>query len=250
MNFVCPYCNQPTTITSPNKDADWHRIAIAAEQLSYKHRLGIRYLAIACPNKKCKRLTFTFTLTGATNDTYRSEETNKVVQKWSLLPESKAKPQPTYIPKQIVQDYIEACRINQLSPKASATLARRCLQGMIRDFHGIKKGTLNEEITTLKGIIPNNEWQAIDALRSIGNIGAHMEKNVNLIVDISEGEADKLIAFIEYLFKQWYVKRQDDQENLAAVQAMAGIKKAEKKIAKQPTAKSDTSSKVINKADN
>lgn len=202
----------------------------------------MRYLAIACPNKKCKRLTFTFTLTGATNQSYNSEETTKVVQKWNLLPESKAKPQPSYIPKQIVQDYTEACRINQLSPKASATLARRCLQGMIRDFHGIQKGTLNEEITALKGIIPNDEWQAIDALRSIGNIGAHMEKDVNLIVDISEGEADKLIAFIEYLFKQWYVKRQDDKENLAAVQAMAGIKKAEKKAGKQPAAKANTSS--------
>jgi hypothetical protein len=243
MNFVCPYCNQPTTITSPNKDGDWHRIAIAAEQLSYKHRLGMRYLAIACPNKKCKRLTFTFTLTGATNEMYHSEETTKVVQKWNLLPESKAKPQPSYIPKQIIQDYTEACRINQLSPKASATLARRCLQGMIRDFHSIKKGTLNEEITALKGIIPNDEWQAIDALRSIGNIGAHMEKDVNLIVDISEGEADKLIAFIEYLFKQWYVKRQDDKENLAAVQAMAGIKKAEKQAAKKQPVKPSGSGK-------
>lgn len=243
MNFVCPYCNQPTTITSPNKDTDWSRIDIAAEQLSYKHRLGVRYLAIACPNKKCKRLTFTLKLTGATNQSYNSSETDKVVQKWNLLPESKAKPQPSYIPKQIVQDYVEACRINQLSPKASATLARRCLQGMIRDFHGVKKGTLNEEITALKGVIPNDEWQAIDALRSIGNIGAHMEKDVNLIVDISEGEADKLIAFIEYLFKQWYVKRQDDKENLAAVQAMAGIKKAEKKAASKPQPKTGSSVK-------
>ncbi len=100
---------------------------------------------------------------------------------------------------------------------------------MIRDFHGIKKNTLNEEITALNGVIPNDEWQAIDALRSIGNIGAHMEKDVNLIVSISEGEADKLIAFIEYLFKQWYVKRHDDQENLATIKALAGIKKAEKK---------------------
>ena len=238
MNFVCPYCNQPTTITSPNKDDNWHRIDIAAEHLSYKHRLGIRYSAIACPNKKCKRLTFTFTLTGATSEMY-SKETSKTVQKWSLLPESKAKPQPSYILEQIVQDYTEACRISQLSPKASATLARRCLQGMIRDFHGIKKGTLNEEITALKGIIPNDEWQAIDALRLIGNIGAHMEKDVNLIVEISEGEAEKLIVFIEYLFKQWYVKKYEHEENLAAVRAIAGIKKAEKKAAKQSSATSD-----------
>lgn len=238
MNFTCPYCNQHTTITSPNKDADWNRIDIAAEQLSYKHRLGIRYLAISCPNKKCKRLTFSLKLTGATNVTYNSSETTKIVQKWDLLPETKAKPQPSYITKVVVQDYIEACRISQLSPKASAALARRCLQGMIRDFHSVKKDTLFAEIDALKGVIPNDEWEAIDALRSIGNIGAHMEKDVNLIIDIDENEADKLIAFIEYLFRQWYIKRHDDQENLAAVKAMAGIKQEQRK--QKPTPKQST----------
>jgi hypothetical protein len=72
-------------------------------------------------------------------------------------------------------------------------------------------------------------WNALDALRKIGNIGSHMEKDVNLIIDIKPDEADKLIAFIEYLFKQWYVKRHDDQENLASVQALAGIKTEQKK---------------------
>jgi mRNA-degrading endonuclease HigB of HigAB toxin-antitoxin module len=100
---------------------------------------------------------------------------------------------------------------------------------MIREFHEITKDTLHKEITALKGVIPNSEWEAIDGLRKLGNIGAHMENDVNLIVDISEGEADSLIAFIEYLFKQWYVKRHDDQENLASVQALAGIKQAQRK---------------------
>jgi hypothetical protein len=48
-------------------------------------------------------------------------------------------PLPDYIPEQIKDDYYEACSILNLSPKASATLARRCLQGMIRDFWGITK---------------------------------------------------------------------------------------------------------------
>ena len=56
------------------------------------------------------------------------------------MPESDAKPQPEFIPEAIRQDYREACRIRDLSPKASATLARRCLQGMIRDFCAITRG--------------------------------------------------------------------------------------------------------------
>ncbi|MEI8253036.1 MAG: hypothetical protein WCG25_04765 [bacterium] len=47
---------------------------------------------------------------------------------WQLLPVSEAKVLPDYIPDPIKQDYYEACRIRDLSPKASATLSRRCLQ--------------------------------------------------------------------------------------------------------------------------
>lgn len=245
MNFLCPYCNHTTTITEPNKHNHWAKVDIDAKYLNYDHELGVGFLAIVCPNKDCKELTLVTRLTGASGShnpiTGRRvviENVTTLRAEWPLLPESDAKPQPSYIPKAIVQDYTEACRIKYLSPKASATLARRCLQGMIRDFHGISKGTLNDEITALKGTIPNDEWSALDALRSIGNIGAHMEKDVNLIIDVTPDEAEKLIAFIEYLFKQWYIKRHDDQENLASIQAIAGIKKTQKQdlVIKRPTA--------------
>ena len=237
MNFTCPYCNHITTITDPNRYNTWSRVDIDNKLLDYDdEEIGVGFLAIACPNPSCKQITLSARLTGATyyNPTvglggWRQMSNDDVDKTWQLLPQSNAKPQPNYIPKQIVDDYTEACLIKDLSPKASATLARRCLQGMIRDFHSIKKNTLNEEITELKGKIPNDEWNALDALRKIGNIGSHMEKDVNLIIDIKPDEADKLIAFIEYLFKQWYVKRHDDQENLASVQALAGIKTEQKK---------------------
>lgn len=229
MNYTCPYCGKPTTITYPNKDSYAKRVDIDGSLLEYPEGINTEYFAVACPDPSCKKLTFIVTLNERVYDDLGNQLDDKLIQKWKLLPESNAKPQPDYIPSQIVQDYTEACRISQLSPKASATLARRCLQGMIRDFHGIKKGTLNQEISALQTIIPKGEWDAMDALRSIGNIGAHMEKDVNLIIDISKDEADKLIVFIEYLFKQWYVKRHEDEENLAAVKAMAGIKKEAKK---------------------
>ena len=46
----------------------------------------------------------------------------------------------------------------------------------------------------------------------MGNIGAHMEKDVNLIVDIDPGEAQKLIKLLELLFKDWYVAQHDREE--------------------------------------
>lgn len=123
---------------------------------------------------------------------------------------------PDYIPKAIYDDYTEACAILELSPKASATLARRALEGMILDFWKIPskaKGSLKKEIDELQGKIPTSQWKAIDALRNLGNIGAHMEKDVNVIVDIDPGEADKLIRLIELLIQQWYIA-QHEQEQL------------------------------------
>ena len=99
-------------------------------------------------------------------------------------------------------DYYEACAIRDLSPKASATLTRRCLQGMIRDFCGIAKATLAKEIDALREALDNHtapkgvtheSVEAIDAVRKVGNIGAHMEKDIALIVDVDPGEAQMLI---------------------------------------------------------
>jgi hypothetical protein len=128
-----------------------------------------------------------------------------------IYPNSLAKQFPEYIPQAIRGDYEEACAIVNLSPKASATLSRRCLQGMIRDFWGIKKSRLVDEIETLKDKIHPIQWKVIDGVRRIGNIGAHMESDINLIVDIDPDEANKLIRLIENLIESWYVKRYEDE---------------------------------------
>src|SRR5690606_24945700 len=108
-------------------------------------------------------------LTGAKKVGYSYEMDGPIHQEWTLLPESEAKVMPDYVPKPIVEDYQEACRIRYLSPKASATLARRCLQGMIRDFHKISKATLKQEIDALETIVTKDVWDAIHAVRSVGN---------------------------------------------------------------------------------
>lgn len=116
---------------------------------------------------------------------------------------------PDYIPEAIRTDYVEACSILDASPKASATLSRRCLQGMIRDFWGVKAKNLVDEIDLIKDKISADEYRVLNGIRRLGNIGAHMEKDVNTIVDIDPGEAQKLIKVLELLFKDWYIARHD-----------------------------------------
>ena len=136
---------------------------------------------------------------------------------------------PDYIPAAIRQDYLEAVKIVGLSPKASATLARRCLQGMIHDFWDIREKNLNAEITALKPHIPRMQWEAIDAVRKLGNIGAHMEKDVELIVDVDPGEAEKLLKVIELLFKNWYIAEHENQQLYAEIAQIAEGKENERK---------------------
>ena len=156
-------------------------------------------------------------------------ESGYTFEAWVVRPRSKAKQFPTYIPKVLRHDYEEACAIKDLSPKASATLLRRCLQGMIRDFHGVKKDRLKDEIDAIKDKLDSLTWKAIDGLRTIGNIGAHMEKDVNLIIDVEPDEAQLLIELNERLFKDWYINRQERSQLLQAVADAAEKKGTAKK---------------------
>jgi Domain of unknown function (DUF4145) len=227
MNWKCPYCNQTTTITAPNRSDEWHVIDIAASHLRYGHRVGVHYYAISCPNPDCREMYLKLDLNRAHNSF--ANEMEPTLESWQLLPESAAKPQPAYIPSQIVNDYMEACRIKDLSPKASATLARRCLQGIIRDFWGIKKNNLKEAIDELEEKVTPEVWEAIDAVRSVGNIGAHMEEDVNLIVEIDPAEAELLINLIEDLFMDWYVVRHDRNQRQVKLKELANSKKEQRK---------------------
>jgi len=123
----------------------------------------------------------------------------------TLIPKSNAKCFPEFIPKPILDDYNEACLIQELSPKASATLSRRCLQGMIRDFWKVSGNNLFDEINRIRDKVDPTTWDAIDSVRTIGNIGAHMEKDINTIIDVDLEEARLLITLIEDLITDWYI---------------------------------------------
>jgi uncharacterized protein DUF4145 len=148
---------------------------------------------------------------------------------WNLIPPSSARVLPEYVPRPVVDDYNEACLIRDLSPKASATLSRRCLQGIIRDFWGVSRGRLVDEINAIKDRTDPLVWEAIEGVRKIGNIGAHMEKDINVIVDVDPGEAQLLIELIELLVKDWYVARHEREERLKAIVAARDAKKVPKK---------------------
>lgn len=193
---------------------------------------------IECPNPDCGQFMFAISL-----HKDRFPNTGKLdqrrfgylIKQWELIPTSKAKVFPSYIPQPILEDYEEACVIKNLSPKASATLARRCLQGMIRNFWGVKKKKPFDEIEAIKDEVEKKTWEAIDAVREVGNIGAHMQEDINLIIDVEPKEAVLLINLIEILIKDWYINRQERDEKLKAIKKLGESKKAQKKSQKVVT---------------
>ncbi|MDO8619216.1 MAG: DUF4145 domain-containing protein [Candidatus Daviesbacteria bacterium] len=227
-NFTCPYCNRPTTITDPNRYVNWDRIVI---EDSDRGKVGTSILAITCPNAECKKLYLKVSLTNAQNNqsTGWNWKSTRVLQEWSLLPESQAKVLPEYVPVPIAEDYYEACRIRDLSPKASATLSRRCLQGMIRNFWGVSKRTLKEEIDALEDKVDSDTWESIEAVRKVGNIGAHMQEDTNLIIEVDAEEAQLLIGLIEQLIVDWYVIREERRKRTEALKELAKLKEEKRK---------------------
>lgn len=190
-SWTCPYCNAVATITESNISNDRHDFNCYNKD----GNLALLTKVIVCPNHKCQEYELGALLyrTKSIPGGGRSIDGEPLLT-WRLRPRSSAKQFPPYIPKPIIDDYEEACLIAQDSPKASATLSRRCLQGMIRDFWGITKSRLVDEIDELQGKIDSTTWKAIDAVRKVGNIGAHMEKDINLIVDVDPNEANLLIV--------------------------------------------------------
>lgn len=236
VNWTCPHCNRDQVVTEPNFDIGHYHLQVR-DKNEFDSPIGVRIETILCANSDCRKITLTAALSkwGFVRGQGIVElQGQPDIQVFPLLPESAAKPQPEYIPAPLREDYREACRIRDLSPKASATLARRCLQGMIRDFCGVSKATLHREIQELRRLVvegaqprgvTHESMDAIDAVRSVGNIGAHMERDIDVIVPVDADEAQLLIGLIELLFDEWYVARNKRELRLAAVLKLADEKR-------------------------
>jgi len=223
--WCCPFCDRNATITQENfmkEDVVFH--------LNNKHGpRAVRVLVTSCPNPDCREFTLEVELHALLKRGINAEVLDKpILERWALAPRAALKVIPPYVPESVQQDYREAALIKDLSPKASATLARRCLQGMIRDFWKVNARSLYDEIQAIKDRVDPATWEAVDSVRRIGNIGAHMERDINVILDVDPGEAQLLIELIEILIHDWYVVRYDRNQRMLAIQE-AAAKKADQR---------------------
>jgi hypothetical protein len=224
-NWTCLHCNHHVTIGDDDCSSDAHTLNVKNTEGQVTLYTNFR----VCPNPDCQKFSMNASLY---KTKYVANSGLRVVDDtplyaWNLVPFGVAKVFPDYIPRALRTDYTEACAIAGLSPKAAATLCRRCLQGMVRDFWEVetKSNRLWDELKEIKDKVDPGVWGAIIALKDLGNIGAHMELDVDVMTDVDSGEAELLIELIESLFEDWYIQRHTRNARNTALIAAAAAKK-------------------------
>jgi Domain of unknown function (DUF4145) len=175
-----------------------------------------------CPNPKCAKDIYYLIENGIYKDqfdrTFVIEDDIKSLR--LIRPKgSNRSPVPTEVPKEIIEDYNEACLVLTDSPKASAALSRRCLQIILRENASVNPSDLSNEIQQVldSGKLPSYLEDSIDAVRNIGNFAAHpiKSKSTGEILPVEPGEAEWNLDVIEMLFDFYFVQPEKTKQKKA-----------------------------------
>ena len=112
--WKCLYCGHAQVVSDETYDRQVFRIY---NDLSEHGRIAGLVISIVCSNSDCKKITLEFSFHKGAYSNGNWHLVGGALYSWSLLPESSAKPQPGYIPKPIIENYNQACRIRDLSPE-------------------------------------------------------------------------------------------------------------------------------------
>ncbi|MEA5020032.1 MAG: DUF4145 domain-containing protein [Gordonibacter sp.] len=188
-----------------------------------------------CQNDDCRRVSV---YTKALEDYYMPQYDGGDIESRSLTEWIQVFPEPIpdevvlpeYIPSKVRDDFKEAYLIKDISPKASVALCRYCVQYMIRDFWGISKGQLVNEIAELeeKGKCPSS-IEMLDAIRDMGNFGAHPEKDASIIIEVDPEDAQLAIEITRTVIEDWYIDKHEREKRQTLIQASLASKKERRK---------------------
>lgn len=194
----CPHC-------SVEAHFSWRETHIDGLKGDEARRVRLAY----CPSPECNLVVALYDHGKESLPGYYNWSSGHLVEPKSAI----RKPPPHEVPAIIADDYIEACRVLNFSPKASAALSRRCLQSLLR-AHGYKAKDLAKEIDLLlqetdpTKAIPQSLRTVVDAVRNFGNFSAHPITDVTTlqIIDVQPEEAEWCLEVLDECFEHFYVR--------------------------------------------
>ncbi|MGE0827412.1 MAG: DUF4145 domain-containing protein, partial [Candidatus Binatia bacterium] len=200
----CPHCH-----TGVNVEFEEHGVNKNPDRPGYGYELTTG----ECP--ECNRLIVLLNHGETEERKSKDSETTwpalKAVEREEVLyPKHVLRTVEPEVPDKYKSEFLEACSVLHLSPKASAALSRRLLQKTLQDQFKIQRPSLAQEIEEFiqRGNTPSYLAEAIDAVRNIGNFAAHPLKDTNSgqIVEVEPGEAEWLLEVLESLFDFAFVQ--------------------------------------------
>ena len=212
----CPYCGEHFHAGQQNRG-----LIRQEEEDGESHYLGVEHEV--CPSCYGSIISLVY---GGRASEYNADEFEfevlSINHRQTLFPRGSSRPPcPKEVPKDLAEDYQEACLVLDESPKASAALGRRCLQHLLRETVGVKHGNLFNEIQEVidRGNLPTHILEAIDAIRNIGNFAAHPVKSEQTgeIVSVEPHEAQWTLDVLESLFDHYFVQPARLEEKKAAL---------------------------------
>lgn len=115
---------------------------------------------------------------------------------------------PLDIPERFRQDFSEASQVLDISPKASAALSRRLLEGILVENGAPASKNLFEQIEyAVSNGIPSYISNELDYIRQIGKFAAHAKSDraTGEIIDVEKEEAEAMLSIIDLLCDHYYV---------------------------------------------
>jgi hypothetical protein len=209
----CPHCNTAVNLDFEDSVSGVYRAKDYEQtgtgyQLAWDHCPECGELIVLLQHGRC--------IQRAGEDDYVWDFLKSVDAEEVLYPKYLARRVEPEVPNGYKAEFLEACSVLPLSPKASAALSRRILQSILRNEFNIRHRNLAQEIDDFIQLknLPSHLTQAVDAVRNIGNFAAHPLKDTNTgeIVDVELGEAEWLLDVIEALFDYAFVQPQRLEE--------------------------------------
>lgn len=220
--MLCPYCGIGIS-------TDWDEwvedcYPVPAENAEFDE--GYKIVSVFCPD--CQKYIVRLQHGRGYISTQYSADLAKIDDEVLLYPKFPiTKKISQYVPHKYVTIYKEASQVNNISPRASATLSRYLLQNVLHEKLKIKKRNLEEEIAELEKVesIPSTLIAMLQVFRRVANFGAHPKKsaNSNEIIEIEQGEAEVMLELIEELFDYVFVKPKQQEEFLKKISNKYGI---------------------------